>query len=116
MEKDSRFVTLPAYQVELGPSAAKVLWWSPVQEATVNRKRRKTLKLTPEEAESIGVELPAEPELLPEDLREHPLHEQVTGELTEEDVAEALTGEVTPESVEDVDEAVADDQEDAEPA
>ena len=54
------------------------------------------LKLTPEEAESLGVEFPGEPGMLPEDLREHPLHEQVAGALTEGDVVEALAGEVTP--------------------
>lgn len=70
-----------------------------------------TLKLTAEEAESMGVELPGEPGLLPEDLRERPLHEQVAGALTEGDVVEALAGEVTPESREEIEDAFADLQE-----
>jgi hypothetical protein len=69
------------------------------------------LKLTPEEAESLGVELPREPGMLPEDRREHPLHEQVVGELTEGDVVEALAGEVTAESREDIEDTFADLQE-----
>lgn len=72
-----------------------------------------SLKLTPEEAESMGVELPGqEPVLLPAAVREHPLHEQVVGALTEDDVVEALTGDEGPESREDVEEEVADQQED----
>jgi len=77
-------------------------------------KVKDVLRMTRQEADSIGVELPEEPTLLPEPLRERPLHEQVVGELTEDDVVEALTGEVTPESREDVDEAVADRMEEAE--
>ncbi len=76
-------------------------------------KGKDILKMTPQEAESIGVALPEEPALLPEELRERPLHEQVRGELTEDDVAEALTGEDTPETREEVDEAVTDNQEEA---
>ena len=71
------------------------------------------LKLTPEEAESMGVELPGEPPVFSEERSERLLHEQVSGALTEADVAEALTGEVTPESREDVDEAIGNLQEDA---
>jgi len=69
------------------------------------------LKLTPEEAESLGVEFPGEPGMLPEDLREHPLHEQVAGALTEGDVVEALAGEVTAESREEIEDSFADLQE-----
>ena len=69
------------------------------------------LKLTPEEAESLGVELPRKPGLLPEELRERPLHEQVAGALTEGDVVEALVGEVTAESREETEDAFADLQE-----
>jgi hypothetical protein len=69
------------------------------------------LKLTPEEAESMGVEFPEEPGLLPEDRREHPLHEQVAGALTEGDVVEALAGEVTDESREEIEDTFADLQE-----
>jgi hypothetical protein len=71
------------------------------------------LKLTPEEAESMGVELPGEPGLLPEPLRELPLHEQVAGELTEGDAVEALAGEATDESREELEDAFADLQEQA---
>ncbi len=71
------------------------------------------LKLTPEEAESLGVELPRDPGLLPEELRERPLHEQVVGELTESDVVESLAGEVTAESSEEIEDAFADLQEEA---
>ena len=77
------------------------------------KKEKDVLKMTAQEAESLGVELPAESAALPKARRELPLHEQVTGALTEDDVAEALTGEVTEETVEDVDEAVADMQEEA---
>jgi hypothetical protein len=77
------------------------------------RSKKDVLKMTRQEADSIGVELPEEEAMLPEELREHPLHEQIAGELTEDDVAEALTGEVTEETVEDVDETVADSQEEA---
>ena len=69
------------------------------------------LKLTADEAESIGVQLPEDPSLLPEAVRELPLHEQVAGALTEDDVAEALVGQVTPESREEVEDAFADLQE-----
>ena len=69
------------------------------------------LKLTPEEAESLGVELPGEPGLLPEDTRELPLHEQVAGALTEGDVVEALVGEATAENREEIEDAFADLQE-----
>ncbi|MGA2080428.1 MAG: hypothetical protein ABSH53_07445 [Holophaga sp.] len=69
------------------------------------------LKLTPEEAESLGVELPGEPGILPEDRREYPLHEQVAGALTESDVVEALVGEVTAESREEIEDTFADLQE-----
>jgi hypothetical protein len=70
-----------------------------------------TLKLTPEEAESLGVELPGEPGMLPEEQREHPLHEQVAGALTEADVIEALAGEVTAENREEIEDTFADLQE-----
>jgi hypothetical protein len=69
------------------------------KEHSMTRKSTKVkdvLRMTRQEADSIGVELP------------------VVGELTEDDVVEALTGEVTPESREDVDEAVADRMEEAE--
>jgi hypothetical protein len=69
------------------------------------------LRLTPEEAESLGVEFPGEPGLLSEDRREHPLHEQVAGALTEGDVVEALAGEVTDESREEIEDTFADLQE-----
>lgn len=69
------------------------------------------LELTPEEAESLGVELPEEPGMLPEEQRERPLHEQVAGVLTEADVIEALVGEVTAESREEVEDVFADLQE-----
>jgi hypothetical protein len=78
------------------------------------KKDGDSLKLTPEEAESMGVELGGKDRgPLPEALRELPMHEQVVGSLTEDDVAEAFTGEVTEESLEEVDEAVGDNQEDA---
>ena len=69
------------------------------------------LKLTPEEAESLGVELPQEPVMLPEDRRELPLHEQLAGELTEGDVVEALAGEVSAETREEIEDTFADLQE-----
>ena len=69
------------------------------------------LKLTPEEAEALGIKVPEEPALLPEDLRERPLHEQVAGAMTEGDVVEALVGEVTPESREEIEDTFADLQE-----
>jgi len=69
------------------------------------------LKLTPEEAESLGVEFPGEPGMLPEALRERPLHEQVEGALTEGDVVESLAGEVTTESREEIEDLFADLQE-----
>jgi hypothetical protein len=69
------------------------------------------LNLTPEEAESLGVELPGASGLLPEDVRELPLHEQVAGALTEGDVVEALVGEVTPEGREELEDVFADLQE-----
>lgn len=74
---------------------------------------KETLKLTSQEAESMGVELEKE-ELgpVPVEVQELPLHEQVIGALTEDEVVEALTGEVTTESREDVVEAVGDLQED----
>ena len=78
-----------------------------------SKSKKDVLKMTRQEAESIGVELPEDEALLPEDRRELPLDQQVAGQLDEEDVTEALTGEVTPETLEDVDEAVADNQEDA---
>lgn len=72
------------------------------------------LKLTRQEAESMGVEMEdAGPPDVPEETRELPLHEQADGALTEDEVVEALTGEVSPESREDVEEAVGDNQEDA---
>jgi hypothetical protein len=78
------------------------------------KKDGDSLKLTPEEAESMGVELGrTDRGPLPEILRELPMHEQVAGSLTEDDVAEAFTGEVTEESLEEVEEAVGDNQEDA---
>jgi hypothetical protein len=62
----------------------------------------------------MGVELDGQDRApLPEALRELPMHEQVAGALTEDDVAEAFTGEVTAESLEDVEEAVGDNQEEA---
>lgn len=73
-----------------------------------------TLKLTSQEAESMGVELEKEKlDAISEAVRELPLHEQVIGALTEDEVVEALTGEVTAESREDVEEAISDLQEDA---
>lgn len=78
------------------------------------RKAELGLKLTTEEAESMGVDLPEqEPPVASETRRELPLHEQVLGALTEDDVAEALTGEVTRESREEIEEAFADAQEEA---
>ena len=77
------------------------------------RKGKDVLHMTREEAESLGVEWPAEPVELSEELRERPLHEQVAGQLTERDVAEALTGEDTEETREEVEEAVSDNQEEA---
>jgi len=78
------------------------------------RKQTDDLHLTPDEAESLGVDLPSEGGApLPEAVRELPMHEQVTGELTEDDVVEAFTGEVTAETREEVEEAFADLQEDA---
>jgi len=72
------------------------------------------LKLTFQEAESMGVDLEKEKEAaVPIEVKERPLHEQVVGELTEDDIVEALTGEVTDESREDVEEAISDSQEDA---
>jgi len=75
---------------------------------------RDPLDLTPMEAESMGIGMPAteRPEL-PLEVRERPLHEQVAGALTEDDVVESMLGEVTEEGREDVEEAVADMQEDA---
>jgi predicted amino acid racemase len=70
------------------------------------------LKLTSQEAESMGIELEREETAVPTEVRELPMHEQVVGELTEGEVVEALTGEVTPESREDVEEAIGDLQED----
>jgi hypothetical protein len=82
--------------------------------ARKGRKIKDTLKLTPQEAESLGVELEQEGRVtFSEKVHELPMHEQVVGALTEDDVAEALTGEVTAESREDVEEAVGDMQEDA---
>ena len=76
------------------------------------RTLKDALHLTPQEAESLGVELTHDgPPTAPEWIRELPLHEQVEGALTEDDVVEALTDEVTPESREDVDETVGDEQE-----
>ena len=75
------------------------------------RKAEKGLKLTAEEAESMGVELPEDTPPASEARRELPLHEQVLGALTENDVAEALTGEVTRETREEIEEAFADAQE-----
>jgi len=73
-----------------------------------------TLKLTTQEAESMGIELEKDGRAeVPEEVRELPMHEQVVGALTEDDIVEALTGEVTEESREDVEEAIADLQEDA---
>ena len=77
-------------------------------------KAKDILKLTPEEAESMGLDLEAEgTPRASDEVRALPLHEQVVGALTVDDVVEALTGEVTPEGREDVDEEVADQQEDA---
>jgi len=70
------------------------------------------LKLTLQEAESMGIELEKEGTAVPAEVRELPMHEQVVGELTEGEVVEALTGEVTTESREDVEEAIGDLQED----
>lgn len=71
-----------------------------------------TLKLTPQEAESMGVEWGgAGRAAIPKALRDLPLHEQVVGALAEEDMVEALTGEDTPENREDVEEAMGDRQE-----
>jgi predicted secreted protein len=72
------------------------------------------LKLTPREAESMGIELVDETEApIPAGLRDLPMHEQVVGELREEDLVESMTGEVTEESREEVEEAIGDLQEDA---
>jgi len=72
------------------------------------------LKLTAQEAESMGIELESDSQQdTPAAVRELPMHEQVVGALTEDDIVEALTGEVTPESREDVVEAMSDLQEDA---
>jgi hypothetical protein len=87
--------------------------FNPEEEAMPSKSKKDVLKMTRQEADSIGVELPEAEALLPEDLRELPLDQQVAGQLDEEDVTEALTGEVTPETLEDVDEAVADNQEEA---
>jgi hypothetical protein len=77
------------------------------------RTPRNNLKLTPEEAESMGVEMEdGGPSELPVRVRELPMHEQVTGALTEDDVVESMLGEVTDEGREDVEEAVGDEQED----
>lgn len=74
---------------------------------------KNALNLTAEEAESMGVEPEKEgPAVVSEEVRELPMHEQVVGALTEDEVVEALTGEVTAESREDVEEAIADLQED----
>ena len=78
----------------------------------LNPKGKDSLKLTHEEAESLGVEW-QEPKVVPEAQQDRMLHEQVVGALTEDDVAEALTGEVTPESREEVEEAFADAQEES---
>ncbi|WP_306600704.1 hypothetical protein [Geothrix sp. 21YS21S-2] len=79
------------------------------------RKRKKDpLDLTPMEAESLGIGIrAAERPQLPLEVRERPLHEQVAGALTEDDVVESMLDEVTLEGHEDVEEAVADQQEDA---
>ena len=78
-----------------------------------SRKSSNVLRLTPQEAETLGIELEeGERSEVPEAIRELPMHEQVVGSLTEDDVVEALTGEVTPESREDVEEAIGDEQED----
>jgi len=76
--------------------------------------KKDKLDLTPMEAESMGIGMrAAERPELPLEVRERPLHEQVTGALTEDDVVESMLGEVTDEGREDVEEAVADQQEDA---
>jgi hypothetical protein len=74
-------------------------------------KKKDDLNLTQEESESLGVAFPEELAPVSVDLREHPLHEQISGSLTENDVTEALTGEVTPESREEVEDLFADVQE-----
>jgi hypothetical protein len=80
--------------------------------ASKGKKTKDNLNLTPQEAESMGLEMENEGQPdLPEEVRELPMHEQVVGALTEDDVVEALTGEVTSESREDVEEAVGDMQE-----
>ncbi len=89
-----------------------------MQSSMKNQAPRRTkgkdiLHLTREESESMGVEFQEEPSVVPEKLREHPLHEQVIGALTEDDVAEALTGEVTSESREEMEDFFADKQEEA---
>ena len=73
---------------------------------------KEILKLTSQEAESMGIELEREETAVSPEVRELPMHEQVVGELTEGEVVEALTGEVTAESREDVEEAIGDLQED----
>jgi hypothetical protein len=82
--------------------------------ARKGNRSKDTLHLTPQEAESMGVEL-GNPggSAASIEVRELPMHEQVVGALTEDDVVEAMTGEVTPESREDVEEAIADRQEEA---
>jgi hypothetical protein len=96
----------------VGTLSQSVQLFNPM-EGTMPRRNKDVLKLTRQEADSIGVELPEDAAMLPEELRELPLDQQVAGQLDEEDVTEALTGEVTPETLEDVDEAVADNQEEA---
>ena len=78
---------------------------------TQSRTHEKDILKLSEEAESMGLELPGEPGMLSENLREHPLHEQVAGALTEGDVVESLVGEVTTESREEIEDAFADLQE-----
>jgi len=79
--------------------------------ARKGERMKDPLRLTPQEAESMGVELEGGLGAASGEACELPLHEQVAGALNEDDVAEALTGEVTPESREAVEDFFADVQE-----
>jgi len=79
--------------------------------ASKRTKPKNDLNLTQEESESLGVAFPEESAPVSEDMRELPLHEQISGALTENVVTKTLTGEVTPESREVVEDLYADLQE-----
>jgi hypothetical protein len=95
----------------------QVLFHAPSKEiATMASKPTKSgdaLNLTREESESMGVAFQEELPLVPIDLREHLLHEQVGGSLDEDEVTEMLTGEVTPDTREQMEDLFADVQEEA---